>query len=240
MTTLVLRLTGPLQSWGTSRFVHRQTRHEPTKSGVLGLLAAADGRRRTAPIEDLAELRFGVRVEQPPRLVRDFQTARSPDGKRIMPLSYRHYLADAVYLAAVEGERPMLEGLLNAVRRPTYPLYLGRRSCPPAGPLSAWLRDDDLVEALHTQEWHASTWHKRTKPGQVSLEIFRDAAEGDHVAETVRDLPVSFDPERREYGWRDIVHEDVTVANELAPRAEAAATRTPTSTVLDHDPFAAL
>ena len=76
MTVLLLRLAGPMQAWGdNSRFTRRDTRMIPTKSGVLGLLAAADGRRRTDPIEDLAGLRFGVRVDQPGQLQRDFQTA---------------------------------------------------------------------------------------------------------------------------------------------------------------------
>jgi CRISPR-associated protein (Cas_Cas5) len=45
--------------------------------------------------EEFVGLRFGVRIDQPGRLVRDFQTARSLDGTQTMPLSYRFYLADA-------------------------------------------------------------------------------------------------------------------------------------------------
>ena len=42
---LVLRLAGPLQSWGSSsRFTRRSTEAFPTKSGIVGLLAAAQGR----------------------------------------------------------------------------------------------------------------------------------------------------------------------------------------------------
>ena len=87
MTVLLLRLAAPLQSWGTgSRFVRRNTDRMPSRSGVIGLLAAAHGRRRTDPIEDLLDLRIGVRIEQPGRLERDFQTARSRDGATAMPL----------------------------------------------------------------------------------------------------------------------------------------------------------
>ena len=44
MATLLLRLAAPLQSWGAdSKFEVRKTNREPTKSGVLGLLAAALG-----------------------------------------------------------------------------------------------------------------------------------------------------------------------------------------------------
>lgn len=49
MTVLLLRLAGPLQSWGSAaRFARRGTENAPTKSGVLGLLAAAEGRPRDA------------------------------------------------------------------------------------------------------------------------------------------------------------------------------------------------
>lgn len=75
MTVLLLKLAGPLQSWGSgSRFTERGAQHEPTKSGVVGLLASALGRRRTEPVDDLAELRFGVRIDQPGSFEDDFQT----------------------------------------------------------------------------------------------------------------------------------------------------------------------
>ena len=50
MATLLLRLAAPLQSWGMdSKFETRKTNREPTKSGVVGLLAAALGIRRDEP-----------------------------------------------------------------------------------------------------------------------------------------------------------------------------------------------
>ena len=92
MAVLLLRLAGPLQSWGdSSRFVRRTTRREPTKSGIVGLLAAALGRSREESIDDLAQLEMGVRIDQKGRLTRDFQTERSLDGKKTMPLSHRYY-----------------------------------------------------------------------------------------------------------------------------------------------------
>ena len=136
MTVVALRLAGPLQSWGLeSRFVRRTTHAEPTKSGVLGLVAAAKGLRRTDPLEELLTLRMGARVDQPGTLVRDFQTAiRREKGRdpKSMPLSYRYYQGDAVYLAVLEGDAALVAGIDEALRRPGFPLYLGRRSCPPA------------------------------------------------------------------------------------------------------------
>lgn len=229
MSVLLLRLAAPLQAWGdSSRFVRRQTRQEPTKSGVLGLLAAAQGRRRTDPIEDLAGTAFAVRVDQPGRLVRDFQTARSVDGLRTMPLSYRYYLADAVFVAAVEGDSALLEGLEAALRDPVYPLFLGRRSCPPAGRVSLGLREGDIEEALREVAWQASTWYRRRQGRTVQVEIVRDAADPADIGEVVRDHPVSFDPRRRQYGWRTVVRTHPLTIDNPAGRAT------------DHDAMAAL
>ncbi|MCU1613183.1 MAG: type CRISPR-associated protein Cas5/CasD [Frankiales bacterium] len=216
MSALVLTLTGPLQAWGTSsRFVRRGTESAPTKSGVLGLLAAAQGRRRTDSLEDLAQLRFGVRIDQPGRLVRDFQTARSLDGKQTMPLSYRFYLADAVFVAAVEGDTGLLDGLAEALRRPTFPLYLGRRSCPPSRPLVPKVVDGTVEEALASEPWAAQAWYRRSSAvatlAEVHVETVIDCLPGTAKAVTVRDQPISFDPQRREYGWRTVRYASVQV-----------------------------
>jgi CRISPR system Cascade subunit CasD len=240
VTVLLLRLAGPLQAWGaSSRFVRRETRQEPTKSGVLGLLAAAQGRRRIDPIEDLAAMMFGVRVDQPGRLVRDFQTAKSLDGTKTMPLSYRYYLADAVFVAALEADTGLLEGLLEALRNPTFPLYLGRRSCPPAGQVAIGLRDGDITQVLHSEPWQASPWYQRTQPRLVDLPIVLDAERPDEAGEMIRDYPISFDPGRRDYGWRCVTRSSYRVTNgdgtTRSPFPDA-----PSLEQLTHDPFAAL
>lgn len=63
--TLFLRLEAPLQSWGLQgKLVFRDSAREPTKSGVVGLLACALGRERWKFIGDLAGLEMGVRVDR--------------------------------------------------------------------------------------------------------------------------------------------------------------------------------
>mgnify|MGYP005813783667 CR=1 FL=1 len=239
MTCLVLRLAGPLQAWGaSSRFTHRTTQAEPTKSGVIGLLAAALGRRRTDPIEDLLGLGFGVRIDQPGRLVRDFQTAHQLDGPKAMPLTYRYYLADAVFLAVVAGERPLVEHLSEALQHPAFPLYLGRRSCPPAGPLMPALREGELIDVLRGEPWQASAWwQRRTRSPVVQLDIAVDstwvpagAVRASSSEQTVRDVPVSFDPEWRQYGWRRVHRDQVEISNPLGRATPAG----------EHDPYALL
>lgn len=240
MSVLLLALSAPLQSWGaSSRFARRGTEAAPTKSGIVGLLAAAQGRRRTDPVEDLARLRFGVRIDQPGRLVRDFQTEQRANGDAL-PLSYRFYLADAVFLAGIEGDRGLLDGLAEAVRRPAFPLYLGRRSCPPAGPLLPLVRDGDLVEVLEAHPWAAAGWYRRTREirnlTEVRLETIVDSTGTDPAAVSLHDLPVSFNPESRSYGWRRVSYGQLTVPGPAAGAAAARPRPGPAST--GHDPMA--
>lgn len=221
-STLLLDLAAPMQAWGdSSRFTQRSTRAEPTKSGVVGLLAAAIGRRRTDPIEDLARLRFGVRTDQPGRLERDFQTETDWRTGKSKSLTHRYYLADAKFVAAAEGPIEVLEGLVSALKNPTFPLYLGRRAFPPAGPIRGRIVNCSVREALDTAEWTASSRHRAAQGDVVWLPVVRDVEPGEVVAESVRDLPVSFDPEHRQYEWRDVVHEIVEVDNPHSERPRA-------------------
>ncbi|MEU1993547.1 type I-E CRISPR-associated protein Cas5/CasD [Nocardia gamkensis] len=222
MSVVALRLAGPLQSWGArSRFVRRDTENAPTKSGVLGLVAAAKGLRRSDPLEGLLGLRFGVRIDQPGQLVRDFQNAQRPKRERdgsvswtALPLSYRYYISDAVYLAVLEGDHDLVTAIDAAIRSPHFPLYLGRRSCPPAGPIALGVSDEDLETTLAIQPWLASTrMRRRARDRIVRLATVRDAAAGETAAETIRDTPVSFDPHRRQYEWRSVVRGSVEVVN---------------------------
>ena len=231
MAVLLLRLAGPLQAWGVkSRFTVRATELAPTRSGVVGMLASAVGRRRTDPIEDLLALRFGVRKDQPGSVIRDFHTARTLDGRESMPLSNRYYLADAVFLAGIEGDRALLEGIDEALRHPAFPLYLGRRSCPPTHPVSLGLREAALLDALRAEPWLASEWFRRRRREGLNAEILIDQEavpikERAGDARGSRDVPLSFDPRRRDYGFREVERLMVRVG---APEPDA------------HDPMAEL
>ena len=88
---LLIRLAGPLQSWGINgRFAHRDTRSRPTKSGVIGLCAAALGLPREEPLGELAEVRFGVRADRPGTSLRDYHTV----GGGKYPLRPRDLIID--------------------------------------------------------------------------------------------------------------------------------------------------
>ena len=160
MPTLLLRLQGPMQSWGTtSRFDERDTQLEPSKSGVLGLICAALGRDRKEPLDDLVTLRMGVRVDREGTPMRDYQTATGlllATGKVDLnrtAVSPRFFLADAAFLVGLEGPaQGQLEGIQKALGSPVWPLALGRKSFVPGMPvlLKDGLRDQDLKSALDT------------------------------------------------------------------------------------------
>ncbi len=162
MSTLLLRLAGPLQSWGVqSRFPWRDTGREPSKSGVVGLLAAALGRPRTAALDDLAALRLGVRVDREGTLQVDYQTIggshRAGDtpgvaianGSNPRPLtSRRYYLADADFLVGLESDdQDLLLRLDEALARPVWPLFLGRKAYVPGRPIRLGWRPAHLPGA---------------------------------------------------------------------------------------------
>lgn len=214
MSTLLLLLSGPLQSWGdSSRFAQRTTNREPTKSGVIGLVAAAQGRRRADSLEDLLTLRFGVRVDAEGEILRDFQTAHRPNGKPL-PLTYRYYLSDATFVVGLEGPEDLIRTLDERVRSPAFPLYLGRRACPPSLPVALGVRDSGLEDALRTEQWRASELQqRRMRAREVKLRLVHDAEPGVEGI-TQRDVPVSFDPEHRRYSWRTVTNgEPITVTN---------------------------
>jgi len=214
MSTLLLRLAAPLQSWGVdSKFEERRaTMREPTKSGVIGLLAAALGRRREEPIDDLSRLRFGVRIDQPGKLLRDYHTVKSPDGNKSY-VTNRYYLSDAVFLVGFEGDHGILHILHEALLSPVFPLYLGRRSCPPVGKITLGISEKVLEDALYTECWQASKYIKERsfrsdKPH--NLTIVNEAVRIGNIRRP--DLPLSFSQRHRRYDYRYIVDKPEAVS----------------------------
>ena len=165
MATLLLRLAAPLQSWGAdSKFETRKTNREPTKSGVIGLLAAALGLRRddAAGLARLNGLHFAVRADREGSLLVDFHTAnREEDRKKGKApyVTYRHYLQDAVFLVGLESEdTALLQELETAL--PAHPAALpwhpGRGTAGyPAG----------RTAAGETEEWGPLAHRGRRGPG---------------------------------------------------------------------------
>ncbi len=158
---LILRLDGPMQAWGTHTFEDfRPSNLYPTRSGLLGLLAACLGIERSDHAGQAAlaaSVEFSVRVDsavtRPEKeamackahiKIDDYHTvmdarrvSRAPKkGETIQ--SWRQYLYDAAFTVTV-GAKPdaafTLDTIAAALRRPLYTPTLGRRSCPPARPV---------------------------------------------------------------------------------------------------------
>lgn len=193
MPTLLLRLAAPLQSWGAnSKFEIRTTEKMPTKSGVVGMLAAALGLGRDADLSALNALKFGVRADREGEDITDFHMAHSEKSSYV---TYRHYLSDAVFLAGLEGEESFLRELETALQNPRFPLFLGRRSCPPTLPLVVGIRGTPLETTLSKE---APLGEKHENMLRVQMET------DDPAAGLMKDMPVSFDPGRRVYGYRRV------------------------------------
>lgn len=198
MYTLLLRLAGPLQAWGTdSRFEVRQTELYPTKSGLTGLIAAALGIRRDASLKDLSDLRFGVRADQPGQVIEDFHIAQ---GAKTSYVTRRYYLSDAVFVAGIESDDlKKLEQIKEAILHPEFPLFLGRRSCVPDPHIVLGIEDRNLLETLTTYPWQGTAVYSRPVPDQIP--IYLEGKSGCDVRRMIDD-PVSFDPRKRQYKTR--------------------------------------
>lgn len=215
MPTLLLKMSGPLQSWGIqSRFRRRDAGHEPSKSGVIGMVAAALGRSLNEPVDDLVSLKFAVRTDAQGTLIRDYQTAKNwaknPNGAA--SLSTRMYLSDAVFVVALEGEREQLETIESALKKPVYPLYLGRRACPAGYDLVLGIREEPAEEALRSLEWQVPEYRRKDFSSPVVLRILRDALPGER-GDLVQDIPVSFSSEHRQYASREVVSVEPVLVN---------------------------
>jgi len=227
MKTLLLRLVGPMQSWGsTSRFTERDTGLEPSKSGVVGILCAAlgkpreerpEGAGRWPSLAELTRLRMGVRIDSPGNVGVDFQTAgggrlgsrpygvaKADGSKPESVMSWRYFLQDAAFLVGLESEdEALLERLHAALCNPVWPLYLGRKSYVPSLPifLPDGLQEGDLESVLAEYPPLASFGGERVR-------VVVDQAEASGEVRT--DVPLDF--ARRLFGIRYVRSYSITVA----------------------------
>lgn len=208
-STLRLRLVGPMQSWGTrSRFDRRDTEVAPSKSGVIGLVAAALGRARDASVVDLAALRFGVRVDREGVLKSDFHTAQAvvlADESQLMDtaVTRRAYVADAAYLVGLEGtDRGLLDSIQGALIEPHWPLALGRRAFAPSLPVAFSAPGDPPAIVPSRLESALVDCPPLVPPAKIATNVryFVEDATGDHEW---YDQPLD-DYRRRSFGVRRV------------------------------------
>lgn len=175
MSFLVFRLYGPLASWGQAAVGgDRPTGVYPTRSAIVGLLAAALGIKREQE-QDMSclnsSLQIAVKQLVPSSLMRDYHTTQVPSTRRGIThltrkselneeklntiLSSRDYRCDGMWVVAirlVDAAGYSLLQLKEALEKPVYTLYLGRKSCPLAAPLAPTIAETKSIkEALDTE-----------------------------------------------------------------------------------------
>jgi CRISPR system Cascade subunit CasD len=198
MPTLLLRMRAPMMSWGDrSQFTIRDTRREPTKSAVIGLLCAALGRPRSAPVRDLAALKMGVRVDREGVMLCDYHTVmdsiKSSGSKGDTVLSDRYYMADADYLVGLEGDRSLLLELDSALKNPRWQIYFGRKSFVP----SASIR---LQNGISELELAAALQDLQNYPSSSKEAELRCVLEVADNLDVRRDVPIDW--QKRLFGSR--------------------------------------
>ncbi|MEV8391801.1 MULTISPECIES: type I-E CRISPR-associated protein Cas5/CasD [unclassified Streptomyces] len=227
MTGLLLRLAGPLQSWG-ERSVFSSERDSaafPTRSGLIGMFAAAEGHGRDEVPNYYGDLEFVVRIDRPGVRLMDYHTVgggqpknrtaatSGGDRKGAAVITHRHYLSDAVFVVAVNGPAADISRIADALHQPYWNPFLGRRSCVPDEPLVLRARTDDpvteLMERVPLSPPDTEEQPRNVQQGHVPVEFVwehyhRAALPDDAVTTTVNDVPISFAQHRRSHGKRRV------------------------------------
>lgn len=219
MKTLTIKLAAPLQSYGNeATFDRRTSYHCPSKSAILGMVAAGLGYRRDDQrITKLNQLSFAVRIDQPGERISDFQIVeyQKNKSKTDRKLTYRDYLQDAVFVVAIGGDPVEIDQIYDALRHPKFQLYLGRRANPPAGPLMMQRFEDQTpVEVLKRLAWQAAGWYQRRRGESYFAELLADAnllPEQPNVL--VKDAIGSFSQHHRYSKYRAVANTRVLLKN---------------------------
>lgn len=160
-TILVLRLEGPLQSWGeNAKWDFRDSSTMPTKSGIVGLLGCAMGEERGSQVlVELAQsITVAVRADRPGAKFVDFQTVQGdplmaatgkPKTTGNTILSPHAYLQDASFTVFIDTSPEWQQRIVSALENPGWCMYLGRKNCVPSRPILAdRMEAAGLMEAL--------------------------------------------------------------------------------------------
>lgn len=240
--TLFMRLTGPMQSWGTgSRFQIRRTDSIPSKSGVIGMLLCAGGVSREASEEALRRFRtfkMGVRIDHPGLLDWDYHTAgahigiRSAEGKTKITassgkpetlLSRRQYIYDASFLVALQGDPVLISESAISLQNPEWPVFLGRKCCIPTEPVLAGVGSHtSLSDALASVEWTQSSLEEYERPEGERRELeawveFQGDQSRSPTDKLVHDVPVRYGYNSHAARWIQRITVSVSVAQRQLP-----------------------
>lgn len=188
-----------MQSWGVDeRFRIYATQSYPTKSGVLGLIAAALGIQRGEDTSQLNTLRMGVRIDEPGVLQSDFQTTtdyvKADGGKGETMIYDKMYLSDAQFVVMLESEDyELLSKIERALLNPVFHLFLGRKAYPlsekPLFALENNIKQNTLEECLAATP--VVPLLVNDYADEESDKMLTVIVESENGNQSVRDVPVS-------------------------------------------------
>jgi len=214
MDLLVFRVEAPLAGWGGAGAAseRRPAWDEPSKSGILGMVAAALGidRKDSAALDALHRgYDFAVQTLRAPRLLIDYHTVQTvPQAKKATTraamfasgkttetlITRREYATDGAWLCALaaRAQAPYeLAVLQAALRAPHFVLYAGRRACPLAHPLDPQIVTEGTVaHAFATYRTTRGNGAGRIAPGTIYADAALAGAHG-AVLRTRRDTLAS-------------------------------------------------
>lgn len=226
MKSLLLKFAEPLQSWGTSsHFETRHTDYYPSKSAVIGMIAAAFGYKRNEPhdadLKQLNELAFAVRIDQQGNLLKDYHIASKCKPTGEFDRNYvtnRYCLEDAVFLVALGSEDSfLLEKIEQALAAPYFQLCLGRRSFPLSYDFIIGMQEEDPFALLRAYPWMAQKWQQKkiqslnSTSDDLFIPIYADvdllapyqsSIERPSVRKLRHDIAFSFSNKNRRFGYR--------------------------------------
>ena len=205
---LALYLDAPLQSWGyQSRFDRRTTLSWPTRSGVIGMLAAAMGIARgdKKGLSRFHQLGMTTLILgpvdgkiDPGNRLMDFHTVgggydtkterqymprKASGGTPATVVSRREYLQDAKFGVLLSGAKEFLEEIRSALQNPKWGIFLGRKSCIPASPVCLGQFDGEKEAVTGLEE--ISGWKVERK--------IREVSEFKEGSNTLMDIPEDFE-----------------------------------------------
>lgn len=218
MKTILLKFSGPLQSWGiSSQYETRSTERYPSKSAVIGMLSASFGYRRDdTRIAKFNQLDFAVRIDQPGKILNDYHTAHKFKANGSLERVYvtnRLYLQDAVFVVALgSDDANFISEIEKALRLPYFQTFLGRRSNPLTADFFLKTVNRDVISSLEDLEWQASNWYKLKNDSKEFLSVYADAyLMVGSSKQMVRDRVISFSQKERLYGYRAVARKNVAL-----------------------------
>ncbi|XJS11047.1 type I-E CRISPR-associated protein Cas5/CasD [Aerococcaceae bacterium WGS1372] len=234
MKTLLLKFSGPLQSWGTT--AHFETRHTdryPSKSAVIGLIAASLGYRRDEDekVQPLNQLDFGVRLDQEGSMLRDYHIAQKYKANGAFDRTYvtnRYYLEDAVYVVAIGHEDDtLIERIENGLKYPYFQPFMGRRSLPLPADFIIGTYEMSVLECLENHPWQAANWYQQQHTNLLSAYVESELAE-EGIRRMRQDRVESFSQMNRRFGFRGETEITIRVTTNILEK---------TTDDMEHDPF---